>query len=87
MKMADLQRYRGSSISLSVDGTEALGMLWFSETDEPYIATLCFVNSHKKCPSFKHQLTPEEVATIRKKDGTHLSSRIEVTTACQEEKS
>ncbi|HEY1048521.1 MAG TPA: hypothetical protein VGE39_02155 [Prosthecobacter sp.] len=56
-------------------------MLWFSETDAPYIATLCFVNSHKRCPSFKHLLTPAEIATIRKKDKTHLTSAIEVATS------
>lgn len=84
MKMADLQRFRGASISLNVDGTEALGMLWFSETDVPYISTLCFVNSHKRCPAFKHLLTAAEIATIRRKDGTHLSSRIEVSTTCSD---
>lgn len=84
MKTADLHRFRGASISLTVDGTEALGMLWFSETDAPYISTLCFVNSHKRCPSFKHLLTLAEIATIRKKDATHLTSHIEVNTACQQ---
>lgn len=84
MKMADLQRYRGASISLSVDGIEALGMLWFSERDEPYISTLCFVNSHKRCPSFKHPLTPAEIATIRRQDATHLTSGIEINTMCGE---
>lgn len=81
MTLADLQRFRGASISLGVDGTEALGMLWFSENDEPYISTLCFVNSHKKCPALKHFLTPADIATIRIKDATHLTSSIEIDTS------
>ncbi len=80
MTLADLQRFRGASISLGVDGAEALGMLWFSEDDAPYISTLCFVNSHKKCPALKHFLSPADIATIRKKDATHLTSGIELDT-------
>lgn len=85
MQADELHYYNGSSVELTVDGHEALGILDASVFGEPVIFTLCFMHIHEECLLLQYRLSEAEVATLEKDGYNRLTSKISISTEAQAE--
>lgn len=80
MTRQDLQQFSGSAVDIRIDGAEALGILFFAETGEAYVTSLCYLQPGLECPVIQHVLSDEELQSLSRKSHNQLLSRINLST-------
>lgn len=80
MTLSELYLFNGSSIQMQIDGKDALGILFFAETGEVYVTSLCYLEPGRECPVIQHVLSDEEMQSVSRKSHNQLLSKIQLST-------
>lgn len=83
MEQIQLHQYQGAAIDISVDGAEAIGMLFFSEHNEAYVVSMCYTKRRARCPQIQRMLSPEEIENIMPAARNKLRSSIDVSSTAK----